>query len=111
MWCSVGHEWHSGPLCDAMDCRLPGCSVHEISQARILEWLPFPSPGNLPDAAIEPVFPASLTLAGRFFTTETPGKPLVTHIYESILQRKHQTQVMESKKMFFQNQEVAYYTN
>ena len=63
--------------------------------------LPFPSPGNLPDAAIEPVFPASLTLAGRFFTTETPGKPLVTHIYESILQRKHQTQVMESKKMFF----------
>ena len=73
--------------------------------------LPFPSPGNLPDSAVEPVFPASLTLAGRCFTTETPGKPLVTHIYESILQRKHQTQVMESKKKFFQNQEVAYYTN
>ena len=33
--------------------------------------LPFPSPGDLPDPGIEPVFPA---LAGGFFTTEPPGK-------------------------------------
>ena len=26
-------------LCDLMDCSLPGSSVHEISQARILEWI------------------------------------------------------------------------
>ena len=32
-----------------MDCNLPGSFVHGISQARILEWLPFPSPGNLLD--------------------------------------------------------------
>ena len=25
-------------LCDPMDCSPPGSSVHEISQARILEW-------------------------------------------------------------------------
>ena len=25
-------------LCDPIDCRLPGSSVHGISQARILEW-------------------------------------------------------------------------
>ena len=31
-------------LCKPMDCSLPGSSVHGISQARILEWLPFPSP-------------------------------------------------------------------
>ena len=31
--------------------------------------LPFPSPGNLPDLGIEPLFPA---LAGGFFTTEPP---------------------------------------
>ena len=31
-------------LCDAMDCRPPGSSVHEISQARILEWVAIPSP-------------------------------------------------------------------
>ena len=36
--------------------------------------LPFPSPGHLPDPWIEPVFPA---LAGRFFTTEPPGKPVI----------------------------------
>ena len=27
-------------LCDPMDCSLPGSSVHGISQARILEWVP-----------------------------------------------------------------------
>ena len=26
-------------LCDPLDCSLPGCSVHEIFQARILEWV------------------------------------------------------------------------
>ena len=29
-------------LCDPMDCSLPGCSVHGISQARILEWVAIP---------------------------------------------------------------------
>ena len=55
-----------------MDCSPPGSSVHGTSQARILEGLPFPSPGNLPDLGIEPT---SLALAGRFFVTELPGKP------------------------------------
>ena len=32
--------------------------------------------GNLPDPGIEPVSPVSLALAGGFFTTEPPGKPL-----------------------------------
>ena len=36
-----------------MDCRPPGSSVHGIVQARILERVPFPSPGNLPDPGIE----------------------------------------------------------
>ena len=26
-------------LCDPVDCSLPGPSVHEISQAKILEWV------------------------------------------------------------------------
>ena len=29
-------------LCDPMDCSSPGSSVHEILQARILEWVAFP---------------------------------------------------------------------
>ena len=38
--------------------------LHGILQARILEWLPFPPPGDLPDPGIEPWSPA---LAGRLF--------------------------------------------
>ena len=30
-------------LCDPMDCSPPGSSVHEILQARILEWVAMPS--------------------------------------------------------------------
>ena len=29
-------------LCDPMDCSPPGCSVHGIFQARILEWVAIP---------------------------------------------------------------------
>ena len=29
----------SGTLCEPMDCNPPGSSLHEISQARILEWV------------------------------------------------------------------------
>ena len=35
--------------------------------------LPFPPPGHLPNAAIEPESLASLALTGRFFTTTPPG--------------------------------------
>ena len=45
-------------LCNSMDCSPPGSSVHGISQARILEWLPFPSPGDLPDPGIKLTSPA-----------------------------------------------------
>ena len=59
-------------LCDPMDCCPPGFSVHGILQARILEWLPFPPPGDLPDPGIKPASPA---LAGGFFTTGHLGNP------------------------------------
>jgi len=35
--CSVAHLWLI--LCDCMDCSLPGSSVYELFQARILEWV------------------------------------------------------------------------
>ena len=38
-----------------MDCSLPGFSVLEIFQARTLEWVAIPSPGDLPDPGIEPM--------------------------------------------------------
>ena len=40
--CSVAQSCLT--LCDPIDCSLPDASVRGIIQARILEWLPFPSP-------------------------------------------------------------------
>ena len=57
-----------------MDCRPPGSSVHGISQARILQWVPFPSLGDPPNPGIKPMSPA---LAGGFYVTEPPGKPIL----------------------------------
>ena len=61
---------------DFMDCSPPGFSVHGIFQARILSGLPFPPPGDLPDSGIKPTSPVYPARAGRFFTSEPPGKPL-----------------------------------
>ena len=61
-------------FCDPVDCSMPVSPAHEILQARRLEGLPFPSPGDLPHPGMVPV---SSVLAGGFFTTEPPGKPAV----------------------------------
>ena len=45
-------------LSDLMDGSLPVSSIHGIFQARVLKWLPWPSPGDLSDPGIEPVAPA-----------------------------------------------------
>ena len=61
---------------DFMDCIPPGFSVYGIFQARILSGLPFPPPGDLTDSGIKPTSPVYPVWAGRFFTSEPPGKPL-----------------------------------
>ena len=59
-----------------MDCSPPGSSVHGILQARILEWVAIsfsrgsPPPRNRIHVSWSPA------LAGEFFTTEPPGKPV-----------------------------------
>ena len=63
-------------VCSAIDCSLPGSSVHGIFQARILDWVQLPPPGDLPDPGIEPASPASPPLAG-FLITAPLGKSLV----------------------------------
>ena len=40
--------------------------------------LPFLSPGDLPRSGIQPTSPESPALAGQFFTTEPPGKPVLS---------------------------------
>ena len=57
-----------------MDWSPPGSSVLEISQARILEWISFLSPGDLRDLGIKP---RPSTLADELFTTEPREKPIL----------------------------------
>ena len=53
--------------CDPMDCSPPG-----ILQARILEWIAFPSPGDLPDSGTKPRSPA---LQADSLPSEPLGRP------------------------------------
>ena len=46
--------------------------------------LPFPTPGDLPNPGTEPTSPASPALAGGFFTTEPPGKPILQLWHQAI---------------------------
>ena len=72
-WCHLVAESRL-TLCDTMDCSLPGSAVHGISQARILEWvaISFSRVSSQPRDQI-----CVSCLAGRFFTTEPPRKPVV----------------------------------
>ena len=70
-------------FCNPMDCSLQGSSVHGILQARILEWVVIPSPGDLPSLGIEPGSPALQTDS---LPAELLGKLLsltlnITHYY------------------------------
>jgi hypothetical protein len=57
----------------------PGTVAHQaplsmgFSRQEYWSGLPYSSPGDLPDAGIEP---KSLVLTGGFFSTESPGKPV-----------------------------------
>jgi len=58
-----------------MDCSLPGSSVHEIFQARVLEWVAISFSRGFFDPGIEPGSPA---LQADTLLSEPPGKPHIT---------------------------------
>ena len=59
-------------LCDSVNCNLPGFSVHGILQAKILEWIAIPFPGDLSDPVIEFGSPA---LQADSLPFKMPGSP------------------------------------
>ena len=62
-------------LYDPIDCSLPGSSVHEILQARILEWVAR-SPGDLSTLSDVPVNPDTSLKSGTLmmpFLTVIPA--------------------------------------
>ena len=65
-------------LCDPVDCRSPGSSVHEIPQARILEWVAMPFFRDLPNPGIKFKSFSSPAFAGGFYTTSTMASKLAS---------------------------------
>ena len=53
-------------LCNPMDCSPSDSAVHGILQERIMEWVAFPTPGDVPNPGIEPGSPALLAVSLPF---------------------------------------------
>ena len=77
---SEGQEKHSFSLnpvmSNSLGCSSPGSSVRGIFQARVLEWLPFSSPGDLPDPGMEPMASMSPILEADSLPAESSRKPV-----------------------------------
>ena len=88
-------------LCDAIDCSLPGSSVCGILQAKILEWVAFPSPRNLLNSGIEATSPA---LQADSLPSEPQEKPLYVytdmhvHVYTHSKGGEKKTKEKRNKK-------------
>ena len=86
-------------LWDTMDCSPPDSSVHGILQARILEYLSCPPPGDLPNPGMEPGSP---TLQAD----SLPSEPWITLIFFLIslgrsVKFHHELCLLKAFDMFF----------
>ena len=83
-----------------MSCSLPDCSVHGICQARILEWVAFPSPGDLPHSGTEPRSPA---LQASSLLLSHQGSPIECLLCAKFCCRQieKQSPKSERKRLFF----------
>ena len=62
-------------LCDPLNCSPQAPLSMGFPEQEYWSGLPFLTPGDLPESETEPDSPVS---AGEFFTTEPPGKPVVS---------------------------------
>ena len=64
------------PFSQVLLCSLPGSSVHGILQARTLQWVAMPCSRGASRPKDSTRFSRDSHIAGGFFITEPPGKPL-----------------------------------
>ena len=74
-------------LCDPMDCSPPGSSAHGILQARILEWVAMPTSRESSRPRDGTGISCVSFIAGRFFTTELPGKSHRMHTLVELMNK------------------------
>ena len=76
LFCGHAQLLQSCPtLGDPRECSPPGSSVHGILQARIVEWVACPPPGDLPHPGIETESLASPALEVDSLPAKPSGKP------------------------------------
>ena len=84
--CSDAHSCLT--LCNPMDSSPSGSFVHEILQARILEWVAIFFPRDLSDTRIKPKCLMSPALAAGFFTSianwEAIGSPSLFFFFKIV---------------------------
>ena len=88
--CCLVAKSHPG-LCDAMDCSLPGSPSVGFHSQEYCSGLSFPPPGDLPDPGITPTSLVPPALAGRFFITTPPGKPILCFNIIQILKIRYKS--------------------
>ena len=76
-------------------------SVHGLNQARILEWLPFPAPGNLPSFGNKCASSESPALQVDSLTSVPLGKP-------QIVASRHQNSMLFLRCLDFSALDVIY---
>ena len=71
-------------LCDPLDCRLPGSSVHGILQARVLEWVAI----SYSRGSSWPMDGSQVSyIAGRFFTFWATGEAQLQILWRKLSKR------------------------
>ena len=65
-------------------CRPPGSSVHGFPRQEYWSGLLFPVLGAILNPGIQPVSPASSSLAGGFCTIVSPGKPRLCRLLQNM---------------------------
>ena len=84
-------------LWDPLDCSPPGSSVHGILQARILEWVAVPPPGDRPNPGIEPRSPA--LQADSLPSEPTLLLSLISHLHDLMDDLSQATYVLCTQKI------------
>ena len=80
---------------DPMDCSTACSTIHGVSQAKVLEWVPFPSPGDVLHPGIELPSPVSPALQVDSLPLSQQGSSYIVQFSHSLVSdslRPHEPQ-------------------
>ena len=68
-----------------MNCSTARSTIHGVSQAKVLEWVPFPSPGDVPHPGIELPSPVSPALQVDSLPLSQQGSSYIVQFSRSLV--------------------------